>query len=154
MTAKQTMHLGNLSAPRGARKRRKRVGLGMGSGRGKTATRGSKGQRSRSGSRLRPGFEGGQMPLYRRVPKSGFTNIFKKVYSIVNLKDLHAFQSEEKVTPETLAQRGLIRKPTDRVKILSEGGIPHPLEIHAHSFSQSAQRKIAEAGGKFVVMAP
>ena len=93
------------------------------------------------------------MPLYRRVPKVGFTNIFKKVYSIVNLKDLQVFQSEKIITPETLVQHGLIHKITDRVKILGEGAVPHPLEVHAHSFSQSAQKKIAEAGGKFVVIA-
>ncbi len=152
MSEKQPLHLGNLSAPRGARKRRKRVGLGMGSGHGKTATRGSKGQWSRSGSSLRAGFEGGQMPLYRRVPKRGFTNIFKKVFSILNLRELKNFKMEEKVTPETLAERGLIKKPTEKVKILGVGEIPHPLEIHAHAFSRSAQTKITAAGGKFQVL--
>ncbi len=152
MSEKQPYHLGNLSAPRGARKKRKRVGLGMGSGHGKTATRGSKGQWSRTGSSLRAGFEGGQMPLYRRVPKRGFTNLFKKVFSVLNLRDLKNFKTTEKVTPATLAARGLIKKPTEKVKILGVGKIPHPLEIHAHAFSRSAQTKITEAGGKFQVL--
>ena len=154
MSEQKKIHLGNLSAPRGARKNRKRVGFGMGSGHGKTATRGHKGQKSRTGSSIRRGFEGGQMPLYRRVPKRGFTNIFKKVVAILNLRDLKAFQREDKVTPETLANKGLIKKPTENIKILGEGEIKLPLEIHAHAFSQSAQTKIQKAGGKFVVLSP
>src|SRR6266566_8129109 len=98
-------HIGTLRPPRGARKRSKRIGFGMGSGHGKTATRGSKGQRSRAGARMRPGFEGGQMPLQRRLPKRGFTNIFKKQFAIVNLRDLEGFDAGEPVTPELLFQR-------------------------------------------------
>ena len=96
------IHAGTLRPPRGANKRRKRIGHGMGSGHGKTATRGSKGQRSRAGSRMRPGFEGGQMPLHRRLPKRGFTNIFKKQFALVNLRDLERLKPEEAVTPELL----------------------------------------------------
>ena len=124
----------------------------MGSGHGKTATRGHKGQKSRTGSSIRRGFEGGQMPLYRRVPKRGFTNIFKNAVVIVNLRELKAFKREDKVTPETLAMRGLIKKPTASVKILGMGEIKLPLEIHAHAFSRTAQTKIQKAGGKFVVL--
>ena len=152
MSDQKTLHLGNLSAPRGAKKKKKRVGLGMGSGHGKTATRGHKGQKSRTGSSIRRGFEGGQMPLYRRVPKRGFTNIFKKVVVIVNLRDLNSFKAEEKITPEILAKKGLIKKANENVKILGEGEISIPLEIYAHAFSRSAQEKIQKAAGKCVVL--
>src|SRR5437762_1279347 len=111
-------HIGTLRPPKGAHKRPKRVGFGMGSGHGKTATRGSKGQRSRTGARMRPGFEGGQMPLQRRLPKRGFTNIFKKQYTIINLGDLEGFSPEETVTPELLARRGLVKRMRDGLKIL------------------------------------
>jgi len=103
-------HVGTLRPPRGANKRRKRIGLGMGSGHGKTATRGSKGQGSRAGSRMRPGFEGGQMPLHRRLPKRGFTNVFKKQYALVNLRDLEGFKAEETITPELLIERRILEK--------------------------------------------
>ena len=104
------IHAGNLRPPRGARKRRKRIGFGMGSGHGKTATRGSKGQRSRAGSRTRPGFEGGQMPLHRRLPKRGFTNIFKKQYALVNLRGLRKVGPETAVTPDLLFERGRLKR--------------------------------------------
>lgn len=145
-------HIGTLHPPRGARRRRKRIGLGMGSGHGKTATRGSKGQRSRAGSRTRPGFEGGQMPLHRRIPKRGFTNIFKKHYALVNLGDLEKFSPGEKITPELLLQRGLIRKLRDGLKVLGDGELKAPLEIAAHHFSKSALEKIQKAGGKAEVI--
>src|SRR5438128_777534 len=106
-------HIGTLRPAHGANQRRKRIGLGMGSGHGKTATRGAKGQRSRAGSRLRPGFEGGQMPLHRRLPKRGFTNIFKKYYALINLKDLEKFSAEQKITPEFLKKQGVIKKFLD-----------------------------------------
>src|SRR6266699_1060247 len=112
------IHIGTLKPPRGANQSRKRVGLGRGSGHGKTATRGSKGQRSRAGSRTRPGFEGGQMPLHRRLPKRGFTNIFRKQYAVVNLSDLEGFKPEEAVTPDLLLARGLIKRLGDGLKIL------------------------------------
>src|SRR5579872_6011931 len=114
-------HIGTLRPPTGANKRSKRVGQGMGSGHGKTATRGAKGQRSRAGMRMRPGFEGGQMPLHRRLPKRGFTNIFRKVYAIVNLRDLENFNAEEKITPELLMARGMVKKLGDGLKVLGDG---------------------------------
>jgi large subunit ribosomal protein L15 len=141
------IHIGTLHSPRGAHKRRKRIGTGMGSGHGKTATRGSKGQRSRTGARVRPGFEGGQMPLQRRIPKRGFTNIFKKHFALVNLKDLTRFGPEEKVTPELLVQRGLVKKLGDGVKVLGMGELKAALTIAAHRFSKSALEKIRQAGG-------
>jgi len=141
------IHIGTLRPPRGSRKRRKRIGIGMGSGHGKTATRGSKGQRSRSGFRTRPGFEGGQMPLHRRLPKRGFTNIFKKHYALVNLRDLEPFKPEDKITPELLMQRGLIKRLGDGLKILGDGELKAPLRISAHLFSKSAREKIQKAGG-------
>jgi len=145
-------HIGTLRPPRGANQRRKRIGQGMGSGHGKTATRGSKGQRSRAGSRLRPGFEGGQMPLQRRVPKRGFTNIFRKHFAIVNLKDLDKFTPEERVTPELLIQRGLVKQLGDGLKVLGDGELKAPLQVLAHAFSKSAREKIEKAGGKAEVI--
>lgn len=146
------IHIGALRPPRGASKRRKRIGFGMGSGHGKTATRGSKGQRSRAGSRTRPGFEGGQMPLHRRLPKRGFTNIFKKHFVLVNLKDLVDFNPEVKVTPDLLIQRGLIRRLRDGLRVLGDGELKAPLHIAAHHFSKSALEKIQRAGGKAEVI--
>jgi large subunit ribosomal protein L15 len=139
-------HVGTLRPPRGASKRRKRIGIGMGSGHGKTATRGSKGQRSRAGSRTRPGFEGGQMPLHRRLPKRGFTNIFKKHYALVNLSDLEGFGPNEKITPDLLIQRGVIKRLRDGLKILGGGELKGPLNISAHVFSKPALEKIQKAG--------
>ncbi len=143
----KSIQIGTLQPPRGAHKRRKRVGFGRGSGHGKTATRGSKGQLSRSGSRMRRGFEGGQMPLHRRIPKRGFTNIFRRQYALINLKDLHVFKPEEKITPELLAERGIIKRLRDGLKVLGEGELRAPLVIAAHSFSKSALEKIQKAGG-------
>jgi large subunit ribosomal protein L15 len=124
----------------------------MGSGHGKTATRGSKGQRSRSGMRMRPGFEGGQMPLHRRLPKRGFTNIFRKHYAVVNLKDLEEFKPEEKITPEVLVERGLVKRLGDGLKVLGGGELKSPLQVSAHLFSKSAREKIQKAGGKAEVI--
>jgi len=146
------IHAGTLKPPRGANKPAKRIGFGMGSGHGKTATRGSKGQRSRTGSRVRPGFEGGQMPLHRRLPKRGFTNIFKKHYAVINLADLVKLELAEKITPELLKKRGVVKKLGDGLKILGEGDLKAPLEIAAHSFSKSALEKIQKAGGKAEVI--
>ncbi len=140
-------HIGTLRPPRGARKQRKRIGLGMGSGRGKTATRGSKGQLSRRGAHVRPGFEGGQMPLQRRLPKRGFTNIFKKQYALVNLRDLERFKPEEKITPDLLLEKGLIKKLGDGLRVLGDGELKVPLTIAAHHFSKPALEKIQKAGG-------
>jgi large subunit ribosomal protein L15 len=145
-------HIGALRPPVGAHKRSKRIGQGMGSGHGKTATRGSKGQRSRSGMRMRPGFEGGQMPLHRRLPKRGFTNIFRKHYAVVNLKDLEEFKPEEKITPEVLVERGLVKRLGDGLKVLGGGELKLPLQVSAHVFSKSAREKIQKAGGKAEVI--
>jgi large subunit ribosomal protein L15 len=122
----------------------------MGSGMGKTSTRGHKGQRSRSGSRMIRGFEGGQMPLHRRMPKRGFTNIFRKEFSIVNLEALVAL-GETTITPDVLRKAGVI-KSKHPVKILGDGELKTALTVHAHKFSKSAQEKITKAGGKFEVL--
>ena len=144
------MNLSNVRAPKKASEKRKRVGRGMGSGMGKTSTRGHKGQRSRSGSRILRGFEGGQMPLHRRMPKRGFTNIFRKEYSIVNLESL-ANLGETTITPDVLRQAGVI-KTKHPVKILGNGEMTTALTVQAHKFSKSAQEKITKAGGKFEVL--
>jgi large subunit ribosomal protein L15 len=144
------MNLSNIRPPRKASENRKRVGRGMGSGMGKTSTRGHKGQRSRSGSRLLRGFEGGQMPLHRRLPKRGFTNIFRKEYTIVNLEKLAAL-GESTVNPDVLRKAGIIS--TDRpIKILGDGELKSAITVQAHKFSKSAQEKITKAGGKFEVL--
>jgi large subunit ribosomal protein L15 len=144
------MNLSNVRAPKKASEKRKRVGRGMGSGMGKTSTRGHKGQRSRSGSRMLRGFDGGQMPLHRRMPKRGFTNIFRKEYSIVNLEALAAL-GETTITPDVLRKAGVI-KTKRLVKILGDGELKLALTVHAHKFSKSAQEKITKAGGKFEVL--
>ena len=145
------MNLSNIRAPKKASEKRKRVGRGMGSGMGKTSTRGHKGQRSRSGSRMIRGFEGGQMPLHRRLPKRGFTNIFRKEYSIVNLDQLVTL-GESTINPDVLRKAGLIKSKLP-VKILGEGEVSAALTVHAHKFSKSAQEKITKAGGTFEVVA-
>ena len=145
-------HIGTLRPPAGANRRAKRIGQGMGSGHGKTATRGAKGQRSRSGMRMRAGFEGGQMPLHRRLPKRGFTNIFRKVYAVINLKDLENFKPEEKITPELLVARGVVKKLGDGLKVLGDGELTSPLHVAAHAFSKSAREKIQKAGGQAEVI--
>ena len=144
-------NLSTIRAPRKASEKRKRVGRGMGSGMGKTATRGNKGQRSRSGSRLMRGFEGGQMPLHRRLPKRGFTNIFRQEYAVVNLEKL-AGLGESTITPELLAKAGLSKRAEQLVKILGECEVSFARTVHAHKFSKSAQEKIAKAGGKVEVL--
>jgi large subunit ribosomal protein L15 len=144
------MNLSNIRAPRKSSEKKKRVGRGMGSGMGKTSTRGHKGQRSRSGSRMIRGFEGGQMPLHRRMPKRGFTNIFRKEYSIVNLEALAAL-GETTINPDVLRQAGVI-KTKHPVKILGDGELKTALTVQAHKFSKSAQEKITKAGGKCEVL--
>jgi large subunit ribosomal protein L15 len=145
------MNLSNIRAPKKASEKRKRVGRGMGSGMGKTSTRGHKGQRSRTGSRMIRGFEGGQMPLHRRMPKRGFTNIFRKEYNIVSLERLVAL-GETTITPDVLHKAGVI-KTKHPVKILGDGELKSAITVHAHKFSKSAQEKITKAGGKFEVIA-
>ena len=144
------MNLSNIRAPRKSSKNRKRVGRGMGSGMGKTSTRGHKGQRSRSGSRMMRGFEGGQMPLHRRMPKRGFTNVFREEFAIVNLEKLAAL-GETTVTPEVLRKAGLVKSKRP-VKVLGDGELSRALTVQAHKFSKSAQEKITKAGGKFEVL--
>jgi large subunit ribosomal protein L15 len=142
------MSLNNLRPPHGAKRDRKRVGRGPGSGHGKTATRGSKGAKSRSGFRFKRGFEGGQMPLHRRVPKRGFHNPFRVEYAVVNLDTLaEVFETGSSVTPELLRERGLVRLAHAPVKVLGRGDISKQLTVHAHKFSGSAAKKIAAAGG-------
>jgi large subunit ribosomal protein L15 len=144
------MNLSNLRAPRKASENKKRVGRGMGSGMGKTSTRGHKGQRSRSGSRMMRGFEGGQMPLHRRMPKRGFTNIFRQEFNIVNLEKLVEL-GETEITPDVLRKVGVI-KSKHPVKVLGDGELTVALTVYAHKFSKSAQEKITKAGGKFEVL--
>jgi len=144
------MNLSNIHAPKKATTKRKRVGRGMGSGMGKTSTRGHKGQRSRSGSRMIRGFEGGQMPLHRRMPKRGFTNIFRKEYAIVSLERLVEL-GETTITPDVLRKAGVVRTKHP-VKILGDGELKIALTVSAHKFSKSAQEKITKAGGKVEVL--
>ncbi|MGE0129348.1 MAG: 50S ribosomal protein L15 [Blastocatellales bacterium] len=144
------MGLNNLKAPAGGTHKKKRVGRGPGSGLGKTSGRGNKGQKSRSGYSGKRGFEGGQMPLHRRLPKRGFTNIFKREWAEVNLADLERmFDTGANVTPDALVERGLIRKSMRKsVVILGQGELKKSLTINAHRFSKSAKQKIEAAGGK------
>jgi large subunit ribosomal protein L15 len=146
------MDLSSLKYAPGSIRKRKRVGRGQGSGHGKTACRGHKGQRSRSGAGVRPWFEGGQMPLQRRIPKRGFTNIFKKEYQIVNLKELAGLKRIKTVTPEALFEKGLVSNKNKPVKILGDGELKSALEVSAHAFSASAKEKIEKAGGKVSVL--
>ena len=142
------MKLHELKSQPGARKKPKRVGRGPGSGHGKTATRGHKGQGARSGGTKGAGFEGGQQPLIRRIPKRGFRNIFRKEYAIVNLGDLSRFDKGQQITPDLLKETGIIRKSAVALKVLGDGDLTKPLNIAAHKFSQGALDKIAAAGGK------
>jgi len=149
------MNLSNIHKPVGSNPKRKRVGRGMGSGMGKTSTRGHKGQGSRSGSSLMRGFEGGQMPLHRRLPKRGFVNIFKKEYEVVNLSRL-AELGETEITPAKLYELGVISKRKALVKILGVGELDKAINVTAHKFSATASEKIVKAGGKAesIVIAP
>ncbi len=146
------MKLEELKPAKGATKKSKRVGRGVGSGSGKTASKGHKGQKARSGGVKGPGFEGGQMPLQRRIPKRGFTNIFRKEYAIVNISDLDKLQDTDSVTPELLKQKGLIKDNKSGIKILGKGELKLKLVVRAHKFSKSALQKIESAGGKAEVI--
>jgi large subunit ribosomal protein L15 len=148
----KVMRIHELSPAEGSRKKRKRVGRGPGSGHGKTSCRGHKGQKSRSGGGPRPGFEGGQMPLQRRLPKRGFNNIFKKSYSIVNIKDLSRFAPNSSIDSESLRKAGLVKKEKDGIKLLGNGEISHPLVIQVHKVSKTAKEKIEASGGKVEVL--
>ena len=150
--AKPVASLANLRPPRGSRHRKVRVGRGIGSKLGKTSGSGDKGQKSRRGYSRRRGFEGGQMPLHRRMPKRGFHNPFGVEYSILNLQELNVFPAGETVTPELLRAHGFVRRSHDRVKILGDGELTTKIAIHAHAFSASAKEKITKAGGAFEVV--
>ena len=145
------MKLSELEAAPGSRKNRKRVGRGIGSGSGKTSGRGQKGQKSRSGGNPHPWFEGGQMPLYRRLPKRGFTNIFRKEYEVINLGQLIKLKNDGPITPELLKSKGVIHK-IDLVKILGNGELTEAVTVHAHKFSKSAKDKIEKSGGKAITI--
>jgi large subunit ribosomal protein L15 len=145
------MNLSNLRAPKKANRNRKRVGRGMGSGHGKTSTRGHKGQGSRSGSSLMRGFEGGQMPLHRRLPKRGFTNIFRTEYTVLNLDRL-AELNEQELTLEKFVAKGLLKRRNELLKILGNGEIATAITVHAHKFSKTAREKIEKAGGNAVLV--
>lgn len=146
------MDLSNLSPAKGANKARKRIGRGPGSGHGKTAGRGHKGRGARSGGNTPPGYEGGQMPLQRRLPKRGFRNPFRREFTVVNLQELEArFEREAVVDPAALVMRGLLRRGR-RVKILGQGELTKPLTVKAHAFSESAKTRIAAAGGQTEVI--
>jgi large subunit ribosomal protein L15 len=144
--------LANLQPPAGSRKKKVRIGRGMGSKMGKTAGAGNKGQKSRRGYSRRRGFEGGQMPLHRRMPKRGFHNPFSVSYSVINLDELNVFPAGETVTPELLRAHGFVRRSQDRVKVLGDGQLTSKIAIHAHAFSASAKEKIAAAGATFEVL--
>lgn len=146
------MKLYELKPAEGSRKDPKRKGRGQGSGNGKTAGRGHKGQNARSGGGVRPGFEGGQMPLYRRLPKRGFTNIFAKEYAQINVSELNIFEADTVVTPELLKETGVISKIRDGVVVLGRGNLDKKLTVKAARFSKSAAEKIEAAGGKAEVI--
>ncbi len=148
-----TVSLSNLGPPKGSRKKKVRVGRGIGSKLGRTSGKGNKGQKSRRGYSRRRGFEGGQMPLHRRIPKRGFHNPFGVQYSIVNLEELNVFPAGETVTPELLRAHGFVRRAKDPIKVLGDGELKTKLTIHAQAFSASAKEKIAKAGGTFEVVA-
>jgi len=146
------MELNTITSPDGARKKPKRVGRGRSSGHGKTSCRGENGQGSRSGSRSMRGYEGGQMPLQRRVPKRGFTNIFRKEYETVNVESLNAFENGAEVTLELLGKKGIVKLKRDGVKILGDGELKVSLTVRANRFSKTAKEKIEAAGGKVEVV--
>ncbi len=146
------MRLHELTPPSRSRFSDKRKGRGISAGQGKTAGRGHKGQKARSGGKLRPGFEGGQLPLIQRLPKRGFTNIFKKEWSIVNVDNLNIFEDGETVDPHSMQEKGLIKNLKKEVKILGSGDLKKKLTVQAHSFSKAAEDKVKEAGGKVEIL--
>ena len=146
------MRLHELSPPAGSRQKPTRKGQGLGSGLGKTAGRGHKGQKARSGGSVRRGFEGGQMPLYRRIPKRGFTNSLREEMAIVNIRDLSRLDAGTEVTPELLYEEGIVKKRSLRIKLLGHGDLDRPLTVKVHSASKSALEKITAAGGRVEVI--
>jgi large subunit ribosomal protein L15 len=145
------MRLNELKPPKGSRRKEKRVGRGIGSGHGKTACKGSKGQNSRSGRGTKAGFEGGQMPLQRRLPKRGFRSPFRKHFAIIHLRDLNRFPKDTVVEPVLLIQSGLLKKE-EPVKLLSDGELEHPLTIRVHQVSKAALKKVESASGRVEVI--
>lgn len=146
------MNLHDLSPSRGAKKRRKRIGRGPGSGHGKTATKGHKGLKARSGGGKRPGFEGGQMPLVRRLPKFGFTNPDRTEFNIINVKSFESWTGAETITPQAMVDAGLVKRKKLPIKILGNGELKKSIVIQAHKFSKSAESKIQAAGGRVEVI--
>jgi len=146
------MRLNDLAPEKGQRKPRKRVGRGEGSGSGKTAGRGSKGQNARSGGGVRPGYEGGQMPIHRRLPKRGFKNHFKSVFAIVNVQDLNRFEAQALIDEALLIKNGLVKGDRDGIKLLGKGEVQVPVTVRVNKFSESARQKIEAAGGKIEVI--
>ncbi len=146
------MRLNDLAPEEGQRKKRKRVGRGVASGSGKTAGRGNKGQNCRSGGGVRPGYEGGQMPIHRRLPKRGFKNHFKKIFAIVNVKDLNRFEADTVVDEVAFIKSGLVKGDRDGIKILGNGDLKIPLTVQVNKISASARQKIEAAGGKIEVI--
>ena len=146
------MNLGELKPPKGSRKKRKRVGRGIGSGHGKSACREAKGQNARAGRGTKAGFEGGQMPLQRRLPKRGFRRPFRKEFAILHVGDLNRFPKDSVVEPELLAQVGLVKKKEDLIKLLSDGELSHPLTVRVHRASQAALEKVKAASGRVEVI--
>jgi len=146
------MRLNDLAPEKGRKKARKRVGRGVGSGLGKTAGRGSKGQNARSGGGVRPGYEGGQMPIHRRLPKRGFKNHFKKVYAVVNVRDLNRFEAQMVVDEAAFVKYGLVKGDRDGIKLLGEGDLQIPLTVRIDKSSASARQKVEAAGGKIEVV--
>jgi large subunit ribosomal protein L15 len=149
------LNLSNLGSPKGANSNKKRVGRGMGSGMGKTSTRGHDGQRARSGSRMMRGFEGGQMPLHRRLPKRGFTNIFRVEYTVVGLDrlaEINAATGASEFSLEKIVELNLLRRKNGLIKVLANGEIKTAVTVHAHKFSKAAQEAIEKAGGKAIVL--
>ena len=146
------MKLNELKPPRGAVKRRKRRGIGTGSGHGGTSTRGNKGQYSRSGGKIPAWFEGGQMPLQRRLPKRGFFNLFRQAYQVVNVGDLARFAAGTEVTPEVLVAAGMMRARGLPVKLLADGALDHALTVRVHAASRAAQEKVGASGGQVEIL--
>ena len=146
------MKLEELKPAEGSRKKRKRVGRGIGSGHGKTSCKGAKGQKARTGGGIKAGFEGGQMPIQRRLPKRGFRPLFKKRFVILHLKDLNRFPKDTVVEPDVLFQSGLLRKKGEAIKLLSDGELQHPLTIRVHQASKAALQKVDAASGRVEVI--
>lgn len=145
-------NLSNLSPKKGSNQRKKRLGRGIGSGLGKTAAKGHKGQTARKGGTVPPGFEGGQMPLYRRLPKRGFNNVFRIPYSVVNLKSLSSFESGSQITPESLVAKGLVNKKNAKIKLLGLGSVDKAYKVCLHAVSEAAKVAVEKAGGSVEII--